>query len=95
MLLVCRKHIGESDFEVVAYRGAISMLLRGKSAVAKAIESISLYKSVAFAVCPKTMKRYNIQADQLLPRIIVVPDAIMEIVSKQGDGWGYIKKSHH
>ncbi len=85
----------ESDFEVVVYGGAISMLLRDKSTVAKAIENVSVNKNVAFAVCSETMKRYNIQQDQLLPGVIVVPDAIMEIVSKQGDGWGYIKESHH
>jgi hypothetical protein len=40
------------------------------------------------------MKRYKITKDQLLPMIRTVPDAIIEIVTKQGEGWGYIKEAH-
>lgn len=84
-----------SNFEVVVYGGAISMLLKDQSTVSKAIETASVNKNVAFAVCGQTMKRYNITENQLLPGVIVVPDAIMEIVTKQGEGWGYIKEAHH
>ena len=84
-----------SSFEVVVYGGALSMVLKDKSTVSKAIEDVSGNKNVAFAVCAQTMKRYNIDKDQLLPGVVVVPDAIMEIVTKQGEGWGYIKESHH
>ena len=38
------------------------------------------------------MKRHNVDASQLLPGVTVVPDAIMEIVTKQNEGWGYIKE---
>lgn len=84
-----------SSFEVVVYGGAISMLLKDKSTVSKAIEAASVNKNVAFAVCAETMKRYNIDKDQLLRGVVVVPDAIMEIVTKQSEGWGYIKEAHH
>jgi intracellular sulfur oxidation DsrE/DsrF family protein len=84
-----------SNFEVVVYGGAISMVLKDKSTVSKAIETASVNKNVAFAVCAETMKRYNIDKDQLIRGVVVVPDAIMEIVTKQGEGWGYIKESHH
>lgn len=84
-----------SNFEVVVYGGAISMVLKDKSTVSKAIETASVHKNVAFAVCAETMKRYNIDKDQLIRGVVVVPDAIMEIVTKQGEGWGYIKESHH
>ena len=84
-----------SSFEVVVYGGAIGMVLKDKSTVSKAIETTSGNKNVAFAVCAETMKRYNIDKDQLLPGVVIVPDAIMEIVTKQGEGWGYIKEAHH
>jgi hypothetical protein len=84
-----------SSFEVVVYGGALSMVLKDKSTVSKAIETASGNKNVAFAVCAQTMKRYNIDRSQLLPGVVVVPDAIMEIVTKQGEGWGYIKEAHH
>ena len=84
-----------SNFEVVVYGGAISMLLKDQSTVSEAIQSVSTNKNVAFAVCAETMKRQNIDKSQLIPGVIVVPDAIMEIVTKQGEGWGYIKEAHH
>jgi intracellular sulfur oxidation DsrE/DsrF family protein len=84
-----------SNFEVVVYGSAISMLLKDKSTVSEAIQTVSANKNVAFAVCAETMKRQNIDKSQLLPGVIVVPDAIMEIVTKQGEGWGYIKEAHH
>jgi intracellular sulfur oxidation DsrE/DsrF family protein len=37
------------------------------------------------------MKNNNVTADQLLPGIHVVPDGIYEIITKQREGWGYIK----
>lgn len=84
-----------SNFEVVVYGGAIEMLLKDKSTVSKDIATVSTHKNVTFAVCAETMRRQNIDKSQLLPGIVVVPDAIMEIVTKQGEGWGYIKEAHH
>ncbi len=84
-----------SNFEVVVYGGAIGMYLKDKSTVSKNIAAVSNNKNVTFAVCAETMRRQNIDKSQLLPGVVVVPDAIMEIVTKQGEGWGYIKEAHH
>ena len=84
-----------SNFEVVVYGGAISMLLKDQSTVSDAVQAACTNKNVVFAVCGETMKRQNIDKSQLIPGVIVVPDAIMEIVTKQGEGWGYIKEAHH
>jgi len=71
------------------------MFLKDQSTVSKDIELAALNKNVTFAVCGQTMKRHNIDKSQLLPGVVIVPDAIMEIVTKQGEGWGYIKEAHH
>jgi intracellular sulfur oxidation DsrE/DsrF family protein len=84
-----------SNFEVVVYGGAISMLMKDQSTVSKDIETACSNKNVSFAVCAQTLKRHNIDKSQLVPGIVIVPDAIMEIVTKQGEGWGYIKEAHH
>jgi uncharacterized protein len=84
-----------SNFEVVVYGGAITMFLKDQSTVSKDIELAALNKNVTFAVCGQTLKRQNIDKSQLLPSVVIVPDAIMEIVTKQGEGWGYIKEAHH
>jgi uncharacterized protein len=84
-----------SNFEVVVYGGALTMLLKDQSTVSDAIQSVSANKNVTFAVCGETMRRQNIDKSQLISGVIIVPDAIMEIVTKQGEGWGYIKEAHH
>ena len=85
----------QSTFEVVIYGGAISMALKGKSTVTKAIQKLESSPNVSFMVCEETMKRYNVEKSQLLPKMGTVPDAIMEIVIRQGEGWGYIKEAHN
>jgi uncharacterized protein len=51
-------------------------------------------KDVSIKVCALAMKRQNVDESQLLPGVQVVPDGIYEIISKQRDGWGYIKVAH-
>lgn len=89
------KAYADSQFEVVVYGGALPMYLNNKSTVAKDIQMLSGNKNVSFKVCANTMKRYNVDKSQLLPGIEVVPDAILEIVNKQSEGWGYIKEAHN
>ncbi len=84
----------QSSFEVVIYGGAIAMVQNGKSTVAKNIKLLENNSNVSFKVCEETMKRYKITKDQLLPKVGTVPDAIIEIVTKQSEGWGYIKEAH-
>ena len=84
-----------SSFEVVVYGAAVSMFQKEKSTVSKEIATASSQKNVSFVVCEQAMKRHNIDKSQLLPGIVMVPDGIMEIVMKQGEGWGYIKEAHH
>jgi hypothetical protein len=84
----------QSIFEVVIYGGAISMVQNGKSTVAKNMKLLENNPNVSFKVCEETMKQYNITKAQLLPMVATVPDAIIEIVNKQSEGWGYIKEAH-
>lgn len=85
----------DSKLEVVIYGGALPMVVQGKSSVAKSIQQLEGNRNVAFKVCGETMKRYQVDKSQLLPSVSVVPDAIIEIVTRQGEGWGYIKESHN
>jgi intracellular sulfur oxidation DsrE/DsrF family protein len=84
-----------SNFEVVIYSGSIEMVLKDKSTVAEEITSLADNENVSFKVCAMTMKRDGIDKSELLPNVEVVPDGILEIVTKQSEGWGYIKESHH
>ena len=83
----------QSYFEVVIYGGALNMVVNGKSTVTKAIQKLESNKKVSFKVCEYTMKRMGVDKSQLLPGVSTVPDGIIEIVTKQGEGWGYIKEA--
>ena len=81
----------DAKLEVVIYGQALGMALKNKSAYAGAIQKLLEMKDVSFRVCAITMKRNNADASQLLPGIETVPDGIYEIITKQREGWGYIK----
>jgi uncharacterized protein len=84
-----------SEVEVVVYGGAINMVLKDKSVAVKTIEDITANnKNIKIKVCAVTMKRYNIDKSMLIPGVEIVPDAIVEIITKQGEGWGYIKEAN-
>jgi uncharacterized protein len=84
----------QSTFELVVYGPALPMFVKGQSTIEKALTPLVQNKNVSFKVCAATMKRNNIDKTQLLTGVEVVPDAIMEIVTKQGEGWGYIKEGN-
>ena len=81
-----------SQFEVVMYSGAIDMVLKGKSSVEDDMQSLSSNENVTFAICEGTMKRHKVDETDLIEGVTKVPDGILEIVSKQQEGWGYIKE---
>jgi uncharacterized protein len=82
----------DAQLEVVIYGGALPMMMTDKSTQSARIKELSNNKNISFKVCEGTMKRYSVTKNQLLPGVGTVPDAIMEIVQKQGEGWGYIKE---
>jgi intracellular sulfur oxidation DsrE/DsrF family protein len=68
--------------------------VKDRSVVANELKEITGNKNVAVKVCAAAMKRHNIDKNQLLPGIGIVPDGIYEIITKQKEGWGYIKAPH-
>ena len=80
--------------EVVFYGQSTDMIEKDKSTVADAITALASNKNASFKVCEIAMKNRNIEMSQLVPGVQTVPDGIYEIISKQRDGWGYIKVSH-
>jgi len=83
-----------ANIEVVVYGEGLDLVLKDKSTQAAAVQQLINDKKVSFKVCAMTMKRNNIDKSQLLPGVEIVPDGIYEIISKQHEGWGYIKVAH-
>jgi len=88
------KSYPQSTFELVVYGSALPMFVKGQSTIEKAMTPLISNKNVSFKVCSATMKRYKVDKTQLVDGVEVVPDAILEIVTKQGEGWGYIKEGN-
>jgi intracellular sulfur oxidation DsrE/DsrF family protein len=80
-----------AEVEVVFYAKSLDMITKDKSIVADNVIKLSAKKNVAFKVCEVAMKNNNVEKSQLLEGVGTVPDGIYEIISKQYEGWGYIK----
>jgi len=83
-----------AQVEVVMFGKGLPLAVKDKSAVATDVTTLATNKNVAFKVCAVAMANQKIDKAQLLPGVQTVPDGIYEIVSKQQQGWGYIKVSH-
>jgi intracellular sulfur oxidation DsrE/DsrF family protein len=84
----------DAKVEVVMYGQGVRMMVDGKSIVQEAISKLIENKNISFKVCAVALKAQGIDQSQLIPGVVVVPDGIYEIISKQRDGWGYIKAVH-
>jgi uncharacterized protein len=80
--------------EVVIYGNAWPMAVKGKSSSGM-VQKLSQEENISFKVCGITMERYNVAGSDLVTGVDVVPDAIIQIVTRQGEGWGYIKEAHN
>ena len=91
---IIRSYNPTAKLEVVVYGMGLSMVLKDKSKYADAITKFSADGNIDFKVCAITMKRNNVDESNLVPGVKVVPDGIYELISKQREGWGYIKVAH-
>lgn len=85
------KEYPDAKIEVVFYGRALPMVETELSSVTADIKNLAGGKNVTFAVCEQAMKVHNVTKNMLLPGVQTVPDALYELISKQADGYGYIK----
>lgn len=83
----------DAKLEVVLYSQSVDMVIKNRSIVAAEITKLAENKNVSFRVCALTLKRHNVDKSELVTGVETVPDGIYEIISRQKDGWGYIKVS--
>jgi intracellular sulfur oxidation DsrE/DsrF family protein len=83
-----------SRLEIVCHGPGLDLLLRDRSTVSKDIEQLVTQFHVVFAACEVTMRRRGFERKDLLPQAITVPAALLELSSKQEEGWCYIKEGY-
>lgn len=83
-----------AQLELVLYGKSLDMVVKGRSTVSEQVIKLAQNKNTAIRVCAMAMKNQKIEKSQLLPGVETVPDGIYELVSKQKEGWGYIKAAN-
>ncbi|HLZ87032.1 MAG TPA: DsrE family protein [Puia sp.] len=84
----------DAKIEVVIYGQGLDLAVKGRSRQEAAVQQLITGNKASFKVCAMTLKRNNIDKSELVPGVEVVPDGIYEIISRQQEGWGYIKVGH-
>ena len=76
--------------EVVCHGPGLDMLRKDKSTVIKKIDEFS-QKGVVFNACEFSMKERNVTSEQIISSSKFVKAGIIYIVTKQREGYSYIK----
>ncbi len=78
------------NIEVVVHGKAIDFLIKDKTFFAEDIQLLS-GQGIKFNACQNTMRKHNITADMLLKVAGTVPSGVVEVITKQEEGWSYLK----
>ncbi len=77
------------DIEIVAYGPGIAFLKKDGPDAAEVHKLESPH--VHLLACGNAMRKEHLEAADLVPGVEVVPAGIVEVVTKQEQGWTYIK----
>lgn len=80
----------DAQVEVVCHGPGLSMLVTEKTIVQPRIHEMA-EKGVKFVACEFSMKERNVTKDKIVPDAGTVKGGIIEVVTKQEEGWSYIK----
>jgi intracellular sulfur oxidation DsrE/DsrF family protein len=79
-----------TKIEVVCHGSGLDMLVSGKTIVEDKIKLLA-EKGVVFNACDFSIKERKVERSKIISVSGFVPAGIVEIVSKQEQGWSYIK----
>ena len=85
---------GNARLEIVCHGPGLDLLMKERTTVQQEIEELQSKFNVVFAACEATMKRRGIDRSQLLAQVVTVPAAILEMSTRQQEGWSYIKEGY-
>lgn len=76
--------------EVLAHGPGVEMFMKEKSTQQEFIQKLKL-KGVHFVICENTLTQKAISKEQLLPDLEYVKFGLVEVITKQEQGWTYLK----
>jgi intracellular sulfur oxidation DsrE/DsrF family protein len=77
------------EVEVVSYSQGLNLVKQGSSLATDIAALQELH--VRFVACQNSMRMQHVELKDLLAGVEPVPSGIVEVVSKQEQGWSYIK----
>ena len=77
------------DIEIVAYGPGIGMLKLDSTAATRVNEAIKA--NVKLIACENTLRAQKLTRDDMLPALSYVPAGVTEIMTKQSEGWAYLR----
>ena len=84
----------KAEIEVVMYAKGFELVMPEKSTFLSDVQEAIKNPNVTFKACEIALRNNKTDKSRLLKEVQMVPDGIYEIVSKQRQGWGYIKVMH-
>lgn len=79
-----------AKIEVVCHGPGLGMLVAEKTTVRDKIQKLKS-RGIEFVACEFAMSERSLSKDKMIPEAGFVKYGIIEIVSKQEEGWSYIK----
>lgn len=89
MIVYYQVHHIDYQIEVLANSVAVCDYLKGSTFQSQILSLIE--KKVIFVACHNAMEAHHILAEQLMENIQVVDAGVVELVTKQSEGFAYIK----
>ncbi len=83
-----------AEVEVVMYGKGFELVMPERSSFIADVREATKNPRVAFKACQVALRSNKVERNQILTEVQTVPDGIYEIISKQHEGWGYIKVVH-
>lgn len=80
----------EAQMEVVVHNKGIGMLLKEKTNVQPELAALKA-KGITFLACENTLKQQKIEKSQIVAESGFVPGGLVEVITRQEQGWSYIK----
>ena len=77
------------DIEIVAYGPGIGMLKLESPAASRVADAMKA--NIKVIACENTMISQKLKPDDMLPALSYVPAGVTEIMTKQGEGWAYVR----
>lgn len=84
----------KAELEVVMYGKGFELVMPEKSSFIADVNAAVKNPNVSFKVCEVAMRSNKVDRGQIIKEAQTVPDGIYEVISKQHEGWGYIKVGH-